>query len=313
MTLILRAVLEASPLRLPRLAGCALALLVILAGRPALPAQDIPYGQGLLWRIERPDSAPSYLFGTIHITDERVLDLPAPVREAFASARSLTVELVMTRDVGIKMGRAMILNDGRRLDAIVGPELFDAVAAAGRTYGMAPEQLRHFKPWALATIFSLPQAELARNSSGDAPLDVWLQAEAAREGKPVFALETAEEQIAVFDQMSETDQVRYLSAVVRQNAQIETIFERMVRLYLARDLGGIHALFVETSTAAEQELLEFFLLRLNDARNRIMVERMAERLREGGAFIAVGALHLPGEAGLLSLLEQRGYRLSRLY
>ena len=48
-------------------------------------------------------------------------------------------------------------------------------------------------------------------------------------------------------------------------------------------------------------------------RNKRMAERMESRLHEGGRFIAVGALHLPGKEGLLELLEQRGYRLTRLY
>ena len=44
-----------------------------------------------------------------------------------------------------------------------------------------------------------------------------------------------------------------------------------------------------------------------------MVDRMAPRLAEGNAFIAVGALHLPGEKGVLNLLQQGGYRVSAVY
>jgi hypothetical protein len=44
-----------------------------------------------------------------------------------------------------------------------------------------------------------------------------------------------------------------------------------------------------------------------------MVERLRPRLAEGGAFVAVGALHLPGEEGILRLLERQGYRVTRLY
>jgi uncharacterized protein YbaP (TraB family) len=53
--------------------------------------------------------------------------------------------------------------------------------------------------------------------------------------------------------------------------------------------------------------------RLIDDRNKVMVERMATLLTQGNAFIAVGAAHLPGEAGILHLLELRGYRISRIH
>ena len=44
-------------------------------------------------------------------------------------------------------------------------------------------------------------------------------------------------------------------------------------------------------------------------RNRIMAGRAADHLEKGNAFMAVGALHLPGETGLIALLRQRGFTL----
>ena len=47
-------------------------------------------------------------------------------------------------------------------------------------------------------------------------------------------------------------------------------------------------------------------------RNHLFTERMKEHLNKGGAFIAVGASHLPGEEGVLSLLQAKNYRLTRV-
>ena len=44
-----------------------------------------------------------------------------------------------------------------------------------------------------------------------------------------------------------------------------------------------------------------------------MVDRLRSRLKTGGAFVAVGAAHLPGKKGLLSLLAQQGYKVERVY
>jgi uncharacterized protein YbaP (TraB family) len=91
------------------------------------------------------------------------------------------------------------------------------------------------------------------------------------------------------------------------------LFEDMTRRYLARDIGGIYSEMLVQSGSMNKQLLELFLLRFNEERNRTMVARMAGRLAEGGAFIAIGALHLPGERGLVSLLESQGYHLERVY
>ena len=297
----------------------ALALLapaLLLWGRTAAGAAEVPFGEGLLWRIEAPGApagaAPNYLFGTMHVTDQRVLTLPEPVRAAFDSAQSATFEVVMDNQVRAKMGQAMVLSDGRTLDKILGPESFAQVVEAGRRYGLGPEQLRFFKPWALATILSIPQAELARAAGGSLPLDQALQARATEQGKPLHALESAQEQIALFNDMPEASQIAMLTSAIEQNATIETMFEEMTVSYLARDTGAIYGRMA-AQREAQPELMELFLRRFNDERNRTMAIRMAGRLRQGGAFIAVGALHLPGESGLLSLLTQNGHTVERVY
>jgi hypothetical protein len=73
------------------------------------------------------------------------------------------------------------------------------------------------------------------------------------------------------------------------------------------------ALNDQLSQAGDQELGKLFQSRIVDERNLRMVDRLHEPFAEGGLFVAVGALHLPGEKGMLRLLEQRGYKIVRLY
>lgn len=287
---------------------------LLLALLPALAAAaPVPNGQGLLWRIEADGRAPSFLLGTMHSTDPAVLDLPAPVAGAFASARSLTVELMIDEAVRADIGRAMLLADGRRLDQIVGAERFGQVARIGQLYGWPAAVVQLMKPWALMTIFGMPPEELARQAAGILPLDQMLQDDAERRGLAVFQLESAEEQFAIFDKMPEADQIAFLDMVVSQHSFVEQQFAELRRLYLARDTGGMMALMRHQAAGSDPELLASFEDRLLNRRNRLMAERMAARLQEGGAFVAVGALHLPGETGLVRLLAQAGYRLTALY
>ena len=290
-----------------------LAFGLLLLGRAAFAGGEMAYGQGLLWKIERGDLAPSYLFGTIHVTDERVLNLPPEVTQAFDGARSATFEVIMTDELRMQLARVMIAPPDRTLDRVLSPALYDDAMAAGARYGLAPAQLRYFKPWALAMFLSVPQAEFARSAMGALPLDQALQDRAQAQGKPVYQLETGAEQIALFDELTEADQLDMLESAIRDNARIETLFEELTARYLARDVGGIHSDMIQQSKSMDEKLVQMFLLRFNEERNRTMVQRMAPRLGEGGAFIAIGALHLPGEAGLLSLLAAQGYRISRAY
>jgi len=87
----------------------------------------------------------------------------------------------------------------------------------------------------------------------------------------------------------------------------------LMRLYLKRDLTGLKAYSDSHMAKGGQKLAKVLDKSLVVDRNHRMVKRMQPRLQEGNAFIAVGALHLPGEKGILRLLENRGYRVKAVY
>lgn len=299
--------------RFPRLLASALLLGLALVPRQAVAAEALLHGEGLLWKIERSDVAPSYLFGTYHTTDEQVHDLPRPVAEALAATDSLALEVVSTDDKEARAGRRMVIRDGHLLNEILGSDFFAQVVATGARYGLPEAGLKRLKPWAVWVIISFPPGEVARMAAGYPTLDEALEAEAMARGIPVYGLESLDEQLDAFDGLSENDQIAMLKIALRDNAAVEEMTERLTRFYLARDLSGIHALMIEQMAGADTDLVEMLVDRFIDARNELMVSRMAARLAEGNAFIAVGALHLPGERGILHLLELQGYTVIRVY
>ena len=44
-----------------------------------------------------------------------------------------------------------------------------------------------------------------------------------------------------------------------------------------------------------------------------MVQKIETIMQQNNAFIAVGASHLPGNRGILKMLEQRGYSITRVF
>ncbi len=276
-------------------------------------AGELLHGQGLLWQIQATDGRTSHVLGTFHTSDPRVLALPDPVVEALEGADTLAVEIVLTPLDQQAMAMAAMLTDGRSLDQILGPELFARSAIEAQSYGLGAAQLRRFKPWGLLSLFAMPPEELQRQQRGARALDFHLQDLAQSQGKRVVALETVEEQIGLFDSLSEAEQIMLLKSSLDEKDENPALFDDMVKDYLARDLASIQALMTELSKDVDPEFQAHFVERLIDQRNVTMVRRAEPLLREGKALIAVGALHLPGPQGILNLLTERGYEVSRVY
>ncbi|MDX1402049.1 MAG: TraB/GumN family protein, partial [Kiloniellales bacterium] len=138
------------------------------------------------------------------------------------------------------------------------------------------------------------------------------QQKVLREGKEVVGLETLGEQLALFEGASEEDQTIMLRAVVEDRQAVRRQFDGMLSGYLNRDLS---ALYAEMRRQTENELkeVEDFEENFVVSRNHRMAERLKPHLAAAPTFVAVGALHLPGEEGLISLLHQQGYKVTRLY
>jgi uncharacterized protein YbaP (TraB family) len=141
---------------------------------------------------------------------------------------------------------------------------------------------------------------------------VLLMGEARRKVMALHGLETYDEQIALFGDMSAAEQVVLVSDLLNDHARVDVEFGRMVAIYLAGDLEAIMAEAADWSGTADVEAAERFRRRLLDDRNRIMVARMIPLMQDGATFVAVGAAHLGGEMGILALLAERGFTLTRL-
>jgi uncharacterized protein YbaP (TraB family) len=281
-----------------------LACLLLLQG---VAVAEIPFGNGLLFRIEKGDAQPSYLFGTVHLDDQRVLNLPQPVRAAFDESHTVVLEITLDETAILASAMGMLITDGRELRDLVGEELYLRTVTAMASRGVPEVALRHYKPWSVMTLLVIPQPETGLF------LDLVLYQTARSEGKQLRGLESIEEQLAVFDEISEDDQVKMLEETLNNLDKLPTMFEEMLDAYLARDLETLMEINETYQELGDPELAKMFQKRLLESRNLRMVERLHPILEEGGAFIGVGALHLPGENGILNLLDHAGYRIEVVY
>jgi len=284
-------------------------------------AEEIPNGQALLWRIEREGVPASYVFGTIHISDPRTLEFSQTLMDAFEASDTAIFELKIPQDPqemakwAAGMMRLTALGGSQTLKDYLSDEEEEKLAEAARElglYGLVPFLM---KPEILAMQLSMSKCYLRQMKKGAKGVDFTLTDYAYAGNKTVVGLETVEEQLAAISNISLDDGLEYLRYTLTVLNEGEDNAETLVRRYLDRRIdvlwawSEIEAEKMGMEDGSYQAVMEDLL----DKRNFRMVERSAPYIDAGGAFIAIGALHLPGENGLVALFRQRGYTVTAIY
>jgi uncharacterized protein YbaP (TraB family) len=262
--------------------------------------------QGLLWQISG-KGADGYLFGTMHSEDPRVTSLPPEVERHFAAARTLVLEVLLDEQNEMAAAVQMRLPPDSSLTQLVGETMSQQVREAMQSRGVPPEASERLQLWATALILSLPEQRSGLY------LDKLLYQRAVTAGKKRKPLESVNEQLAIFTAFTLDEQRTLLRDVLASYQEYPALFEQVTDAYLARDLDRLMQLGEAHPMSDDPALQKKVTERLMTQRNRRMAERMEPLLTQGGLFIAIGALHLPGEDGVIALLRQRGYQLQPVY
>lgn len=281
-------------------------------------ASTVRNSEALLWRIEREGTTTSWLLGTAHVTDPRVTGRIPAMEEAFENSRTLALELEELRDpqtmamAAFRHAHLLVLPSGQSLWDLIPDDQEAAIRANPNLPPGAEASLFGYQPWVVAGMLSVPLCEYARKQSGIETFDVVLARRAAARQMPVVGLETMEEQLSVFATMPQELQVKYLLAVARMGHRAADHFETLIRLYEQRRITALVPLMqrFEPPDDGGSSMRAFVEEKLTAARNRTMAMRALPLLEGGGVFIAVGALHLPGDDGLVELIRKAGYNLT---
>lgn len=288
---------------------------IAIVGKPVCeplalaPPTAIPpsrFDRGLLFEVVRDDAPRSYIFGTMHVDDPEVVTLPPVVGDSFKASRHYVMEVVLDDASVAKLSALSFFAGQRFLSDLLDPRLLQRTLKLLHGYGLPEESANRMTPWAAYITLSMPPGRTG------VPLDLALMREAHTQNKAIHGLETIEEQTGVFTAMPETDQVDLLKNAVCHYQRYQSDLNEWKSLYLQRDLHGLLTL-PKRYKAEDPGRQERFMNALLDQRNVRMTERMLPLLAEGRAFIALGALHLAGDAGVLALLEQHGYLVIRRY
>ena len=277
-------------------------------------------GKGVLWKIEQtgnPDRPPSYLFGTIHVTDDRVIAMPPKVTKAMNSTRRIALEVEdvspsrLLEALG-SFGGKVLLPEGQTLEALLGAADAKKLMLMLKATGVPPDVAMRLQPWLAYLMMSYSDCERSRIVGGNLPLDGEIARLGEERGVGVVGLETVETQFLALTAIPEADQLAILKSGLALRDRVTDLTETMIQLYLKRDLGAMWPLQVSLAkgSGVQQTSLDAFEQSLLVNRNQKMRDRAVAHLVFGGVFVAVGAAHLPGKTGLVTLLRDAGYTLT---
>jgi len=275
--------------------------LVVLLLLPSIAVAEV------FWSVTDESGRQNWLLGTMHSEDPRLLEWPAPLVDALKQADRIALELVPDAGMLERLRKAMVSRE-RELDDVLDPSLYDRVLALlTDKYGLTEAAVERLRPWAVALTLGTrpPQTGMY--------MDMMLSYRAQGAGLDVVALESIDEQIDFLASMSLDDQVSLIRKTVEDHDEYEAVFDEMVVAYLAGSLDRLDAVAERQMAGLDERIVRYFDEQGLAARNRKMLERAEAWLDEGGLIVAVGALHLHGEDGLVELLRQRGWQVEGIY
>lgn len=254
---------------------------------------------GLLWRISgKGITKPSYLYGTIHIQDKRVFDFSDSVMTCISTADAFASELLISDLKSPDLLKAMIAKEGEQLDQILTKTEYEKTNKKFTSVvGMDLSVFNQMKP--IAVFITMTQSLLAKDMTKT--IDEYLSQQAETKGKKLLAVEKIETQVKVFDSFGKEE----LLASIDDWDESEEALEKMVVAYAKEDLSTLNDLTLE----ANSEVYKEFEKKLFGDRNITMTESISKIVQNQSTFIAIGAGHLPGKAGVLQRLRNKGYKI----
>jgi len=274
-------------------------------------------GNANLWKIEKEGVPASYLFGTVHLTDERVTTLPPAVRSALDESKTVALEVsdlseAATASVIASSAPLVMFTDGRRLDQLLSESEYEVVKSVIGRAGMPDSLAAMFRPWIVTMILSVSDCEREKVKNGVQVLDMRIAEYGKKRGVDVIGLETIPEQIQALAAVPEQQQLDMLRSSLKFADRSDDLMETLIQLYLERKITAALPFQIALAQQAGigSEAFAGFQQKLIVERNIRMMNTAEPLLEKGHAFIAVGALHLPGERGLVDLMRRAGYTVT---
>jgi len=269
-----------------------------VAGAQKLPAT-------LLWKISGNSlNKPSYLFGTMHLSDERLFQLGDSLYKAIESSEGFAIEVNPDDMTGYLIeGVKKEIKNSRRIQEMLDENKFKRYSEA-----LSKKLKKPAEEITARDIFSEKNkwvSESYRKGKMSTFLDAYLYDIARRQGKWTGGVEDMDDQKDIVDNLIDESDIDQIVADAEGGANSGKALERFIKVYLSGDLNIIDSI----SNNADSAYIDALLIK----RNIKMARRMDSLSALRSMVFAVGAAHLPGSSGLINLLRKKGFEVQPVF
>ncbi|WP_270726797.1 TraB/GumN family protein [Shimia sp. Alg240-R146] len=290
-------------------------------------AAQVPYSSGTLWQVEK-DGVTSTLLGTLHVAHPMHADTIDTLLEGEFAANQVLLELTSPAQVAFQQHLVdhpgvFLIETGDSLIDRLGDTHWATISSELQSRGFPPFMAARYQPWFLGLTLAMPPCAMAEIAAGKKGLDHMVEQLAHDLGLPTDSLDSTEGLLAILaaDPLDEQLKEMIWSLELDLFEDVSTQFPAMISLYEQEDIQliwelGRHMTLARAKNDATARDLAALLAEVQteliETRNRQWANRLIPELATTPSLVAVGALHMPGEAGLLRLLETAGYTVTRL-
>ena len=264
----------------------------------------------LLWKITGNGlKNPSYLFGTHHLIPIQFLDSVPGLYPAFNSAIMVVSEVVLNNlDATPAIRKAALLPDTITIRGLLNQAEYEFVnQELTNTLRMSLDNLNKMHPSLISKLYELELYKKYEHFDENTQSDTYFQLVAAKKGIPIAGLETVEQQVKLLFPENIKKEAQLLVASIRNKEMLIQEMREMNQLYREGNLDALEVLANQSNK--QWNVSEEENKKLIDDRNINWVKQLPDLIKNNSCFVAVGALHLPGNKGLIKLLKNEGYKV----
>lgn len=266
----------------------------------------------LLWKITGNGlKKPSYLFGTHHLIPISFLDSVPGLYKAFNASEMIIGEMILSNlDATAMMQKAAIMPNHIKMKDLLDEQDYQLVdAELKRVLKMGLSDLSILNPTLILTLYEMEIYKQLTGFSDDIKSDSYFQLVGSEKGKKMLGLETIEQQIALlFENGTLQRQANLLVASILHK---DRFLKEMLELNKFYRAGAIEEMVLQAKKSGDlTQLTESEYTKIVDERNVDWMTKLPTQMQTSSCFIAVGALHLGGEKGLVKLLQKAGFKVT---